>query len=68
MAKYCTKRLPSTTDVLAIHNGKIVFGRFTNSQLPGLVFVSWLIKDTHLVDHTDISLSYNEFAFDYFRS
>ncbi|XP_062176496.1 protein kinase STUNTED-like isoform X3 [Alnus glutinosa] len=36
MAKYCTKRLPSTTDVLAIHNGKIVFGRFTNSQLPGL--------------------------------
>lgn len=44
MAKYCTKRLPSTTDVLAIHNGKIVFRRFTNSQLPGLVFVSWLIK------------------------
>lgn len=38
MAKYCTKRLPSTTDVWAIHNGKIVFRRFTNSQLPpGLI-------------------------------
>uniref|UniRef100_A0A2N9IRX2 Protein kinase domain-containing protein n=1 Tax=Fagus sylvatica TaxID=28930 RepID=A0A2N9IRX2_FAGSY len=36
MAKYCTKRLPSTTDVLAIHNGKIVFRSFNNNQLPGL--------------------------------
>ncbi|KAF5448984.1 hypothetical protein F2P56_029474 [Juglans regia] len=35
IAKYCTRRLPSTTDVLAIHNGKIVFRRFTNNQLPG---------------------------------
>ncbi|KAK7817329.1 proline-rich receptor-like protein kinase perk1 [Quercus suber] len=35
-AKYCSRRLPSTTDVLAIHNGKIVFRRFTNNQLPGL--------------------------------
>ncbi|KAF5443778.1 hypothetical protein F2P56_036312 [Juglans regia] len=36
MAKYCTKRLPATTDVLAIHNGKIVFRRFANNQLSGL--------------------------------
>ncbi|KAF3964244.1 hypothetical protein CMV_011446 [Castanea mollissima] len=36
-AKYCSRRLPSTTDVLAIHNGKIVFRRFTNNQLPGLI-------------------------------
>ncbi|KAG6653497.1 probable receptor-like serine/threonine-protein kinase At5g57670 [Carya illinoinensis] len=35
IAKYCTRRLPSTTDVLAIHNGRIVFRRFTNNQLPG---------------------------------
>lgn len=34
-AKYCAKRLPSSTDVLAIHNGKIVFHRCTNIQLPG---------------------------------
>ncbi|GAV82606.1 Pkinase domain-containing protein/Usp domain-containing protein [Cephalotus follicularis] len=36
MAKYCARRLPSNTDVLAIHNGKIVFRRCNNSQPPGL--------------------------------
>ncbi|XP_030523259.2 protein kinase STUNTED isoform X1 [Rhodamnia argentea] len=35
-AKYCAKRLPSSTDVLAIHNGKIVFRKCTNIRLPGL--------------------------------
>ncbi|CAN1771333.1 Protein kinase STUNTED [Linum perenne] len=34
MARYCSKRLPPTTDVLAIHNGRIVFRRFNSSQLP----------------------------------
>ncbi|CAN0846132.1 Protein kinase STUNTED [Linum grandiflorum] len=33
MARYCSKRLPPTTDVLAIHNGRIVFRRFNSSQL-----------------------------------
>ncbi|KAG8644059.1 proline-rich receptor-like protein kinase PERK13 isoform X2 [Manihot esculenta] len=34
-ARYCAKRLPPTTEVLAIHNGKIMFGRCNNNQLPG---------------------------------
>ncbi|KAK4754614.1 hypothetical protein SAY87_002718 [Trapa incisa] len=32
-AKYCAKRLPSSTDVLSIHNGKVVFRRFGENQL-----------------------------------
>ncbi|KAJ7967158.1 Kinase family protein [Quillaja saponaria] len=35
-AKYCSMKLPPTTDVLAIHNGRIVFRRCTNNQLPGV--------------------------------
>ncbi|KAF5727815.1 kinase family protein [Tripterygium wilfordii] len=35
-AKYCAKRLPPTTNVLAIHNGKIAFRRCNNNQLTGL--------------------------------
>ncbi|GMJ08124.1 hypothetical protein like AT2G16750 [Hibiscus trionum] len=36
-ARYCVKRLPKTTNVLAINNGKLVFERFNNnSELPGL--------------------------------
>lgn len=35
-ARYCAKRLRPTTDVLAIYNGKIVFRRCNNNQLPGL--------------------------------
>ncbi|KAG8655813.1 proline-rich receptor-like protein kinase PERK9 [Manihot esculenta] len=35
-AGYCTKRLPPTTDVLAIRNGKILFGRCISYQLSGL--------------------------------
>ncbi|XP_061958203.1 protein kinase STUNTED-like isoform X1 [Populus nigra] len=35
-AKYCAKRLRPTTDIMAIHNGKIVFRRCNNNQLPGL--------------------------------
>ncbi|CAI0445328.1 unnamed protein product [Linum tenue] len=33
-ARYCIKRLPPTTDVLAIHNGRVVFRRLNNFQLP----------------------------------
>ncbi|KAA8546111.1 hypothetical protein F0562_020438 [Nyssa sinensis] len=36
IAKYCAKRLPPSTEVLAIHNGKVVFRRFSDDQLPGL--------------------------------
>ncbi|XWS62642.1 hypothetical protein CRYUN_Cryun06bG0028200 [Craigia yunnanensis] len=35
-ARYCAKRLPTTTNVLAIKNGKIIFRRSNNNQLPGL--------------------------------
>ncbi|XVE93853.1 hypothetical protein REPUB_Repub01dG0230600 [Reevesia pubescens] len=35
-ARYCARRLPTTTNVLAINNGKIIFTRFNNNQLPGL--------------------------------
>ncbi|XP_061342130.1 protein kinase STUNTED isoform X1 [Gastrolobium bilobum] len=34
-AKYCAKRLPPTTNVLAIQDSRIVFRRCTNKQLPG---------------------------------
>nr|KYP68318.1 putative serine/threonine-protein kinase At1g01540 family [Cajanus cajan] len=34
-AKYCAKRLPPTTNVLAIHDSRIVFRRCTNKQQPG---------------------------------
>ncbi|TXG64759.1 hypothetical protein EZV62_011753 [Acer yangbiense] len=35
-ARYCARRLTPTTDVLAINNGKIVFRRCNNIQLPGV--------------------------------
>ncbi|KAK0583069.1 hypothetical protein LWI29_033018 [Acer saccharum] len=35
-ARYCARRLSPTTDVLAIHNGKIVFRRCNDIQLPGV--------------------------------
>ncbi|KAH7574892.1 hypothetical protein JRO89_XS02G0018300 [Xanthoceras sorbifolium] len=35
-ARYCSRRLAPTTDVLAIHKGKIVFRRCNNNQLPGV--------------------------------
>ncbi|GLT86081.1 hypothetical protein SLE2022_042440 [Rubroshorea leprosula] len=35
-AKYCARRLPPTTDILAIHNGKIIFRSCNNKQQPGL--------------------------------
>ncbi|XP_022748269.1 probable receptor-like serine/threonine-protein kinase At5g57670 [Durio zibethinus] len=36
IARYCARRLPTTTNVLAINNGKIIFRRFNNNQLSGL--------------------------------
>ncbi|XP_071691430.1 protein kinase STUNTED-like [Rutidosis leptorrhynchoides] len=35
IAKYCAKKLPLATEVLAIHNGEVVFKRFSNGQLSG---------------------------------
>ncbi|KAL4585046.1 hypothetical protein LXL04_009659 [Taraxacum kok-saghyz] len=35
IAKYCAKKLPLATEVLALHNGKVVFKRFSNGQLSG---------------------------------
>jgi hypothetical protein len=34
IAKGCAKELPSTTDILAIHRGNIVFRRSNHYQLP----------------------------------
>ncbi|KAK7404382.1 hypothetical protein VNO78_05242 [Psophocarpus tetragonolobus] len=34
-AKYCAKRLPPTTNVLAIQDSRIIFRRCNNKQLPG---------------------------------
>ncbi|KAG8503739.1 hypothetical protein CXB51_001736 [Gossypium anomalum] len=36
MARYCTKRLPTTTNVVAINKGKIVFERSNKNELSGL--------------------------------
>ncbi|KAB2045857.1 hypothetical protein ES319_D01G191700v1 [Gossypium barbadense] len=35
-ARYCTKRLPTTTNVVAINKGKIVFERSNKNELSGL--------------------------------
>ncbi|XP_060168627.1 protein kinase STUNTED-like isoform X2 [Lycium barbarum] len=35
IAKYCAKRLPNTTEVMAIDNGKVFFRRSSSSQLKG---------------------------------
>lgn len=35
IAKYCAKRLPTTTEVMAIDNGKVLFRRTSTSQLKG---------------------------------
>lgn len=37
IAKYCTKRLPLTTEVIAIHHGKVVFKSSSNPQQPGVM-------------------------------
>ncbi|KAK7258022.1 hypothetical protein RIF29_32402 [Crotalaria pallida] len=34
-AKYCSKRLPPSTNVLAIHDSRIAFRRCTDNRLPG---------------------------------
>ncbi|KAE8712896.1 Kinase protein with adenine nucleotide alpha hydrolases-like domain, putative isoform 4 [Hibiscus syriacus] len=36
IARYCAKQLPTTTNVLAINNGKIIFTRSNNNKLPGM--------------------------------
>ncbi|KAF5786284.1 putative protein kinase RLK-Pelle-RLCK-VI family [Helianthus annuus] len=54
IAKYCAKKLPLATEVLALHNGKVVFKRFSNGELsvsmtdPKPSF--YLIGNTHLKD------------------
>ncbi|KAK4491450.1 hypothetical protein RD792_002200 [Penstemon davidsonii] len=35
IAKYCAKKLPPTTEVIAIHNGKVVFSSCSTHQLQG---------------------------------
>ncbi|XP_057966477.1 protein kinase STUNTED-like [Malania oleifera] len=35
-ARYCAKQLPLTTEVLAIHDGKVIFRSFSRNLLPGL--------------------------------
>ncbi|KAK9941590.1 hypothetical protein M0R45_007292 [Rubus argutus] len=35
-AKYCAKKLPPSTDVVAINKGKIVYRRCPNNEQPGL--------------------------------
>ncbi|CAI9769804.1 unnamed protein product [Fraxinus pennsylvanica] len=35
IAKYCARRLPSTTEVMAVHNGKVVFSRNSTNQPEG---------------------------------
>ncbi|XP_075477897.1 protein kinase STUNTED-like [Primulina tabacum] len=35
IAKYCAKRLPQSTEVMAIHNGKVVFSRCSMGHLEG---------------------------------
>lgn len=58
LAKYCAKRLPSPTEVWAIHNGKVVYSRLSNPRLscshgdprPSLCF---MYSHTMSVSHSD---------------
>ncbi|KAF5192287.1 kinase domain [Thalictrum thalictroides] len=36
VANYCSKKLPHTTTVLAVHDGKVIFQRGFTNKLPGL--------------------------------
>ncbi|MFS7930049.1 putative rossmann-like alpha/beta/alpha sandwich protein [Helianthus anomalus] len=38
IAKYCAKKLPLATQVLALHDGKVVFKRFSNGLLSGMLY------------------------------
>ncbi|XP_076958506.1 protein kinase STUNTED-like [Bidens hawaiensis] len=54
IAKYCAKKLPLATEVLALHNGKVVFKRFSNGK-PSVSMTDpkpsfYLIGNTHLKD------------------
>lgn len=37
IAKYCARKLPPTTEVMAIHNGKVVFSRSSKILLEGVM-------------------------------
>lgn len=37
IAKYCARKLPPATEVMAIHNGKVVFSRCSKILLEGVV-------------------------------
>lgn len=54
IAKYCAKKLPLATEVLALHKGKVVFKRFSNGQLSGSMRDPrpsfYLIGNSHLKD------------------
>ncbi|KAI3765707.1 hypothetical protein L2E82_15749 [Cichorium intybus] len=54
IAKYCAKKLPLATEVLALHDGKVVFKRFSNGQLSGSMRDPrpsfYLIGNSHLKD------------------
>ncbi|XP_035844998.1 probable receptor-like protein kinase At2g42960 isoform X1 [Helianthus annuus] len=54
IAKYCAKKLPLATQVLALHDGKVVFKRFSNGLLSGSMRDPrpsfYLIENSHLKD------------------
>ncbi|THG00787.1 hypothetical protein TEA_000476 [Camellia sinensis var. sinensis] len=55
VAKYCAKRLPQTTDILAIYNGKVVYRRSSSNRLPGREGDPkpsfYLVRDQSLTDN-----------------
>lgn len=34
LAKYCARKLPPTTGVVAVHNGNVIFKRFSTTKIP----------------------------------
>ncbi|KAM7257550.1 hypothetical protein ACFE04_013291 [Oxalis oulophora] len=58
-AKYCARRLAPTTDVLAIHNGKIFYQRLNNNRQPGLR------GDPRPSFHSMDSLNFKDFQSEY---
>ncbi|KAL5055629.1 hypothetical protein RYX36_036311 [Vicia faba] len=57
-AKYCAKRLPPTTNVLAVQDSRIVFGRCNNKLPPG----SFILDPRPIIDNPSDRIIQSEFG------
>ncbi|KAK1419342.1 hypothetical protein QVD17_28508 [Tagetes erecta] len=60
IAKYCAKKLPLATEVLALHNGKVVFKRFSSGELS--VSMTDPKPSFYLIGNTNLKDTQSEFC------